>query len=83
METVIVERDLPPGYGIAEVRANAERTQWCLDAHRVRRIRSYLGPGGKLVCVFEAPDVESVRLALAKSPVPAARVFRVTVHLPG
>jgi len=36
--------------------------EWCLKLHGVRHLVSYLTPDRmRMICVFEAPDVEAVR----------------------
>ena len=48
----------------------------CLTIHRVRTLRSYLSSDGRrMVCVYQAPDVESVRVAKQKAGVPATRLW--------
>ena len=43
------------------------RNQWCLDAHGVRHVTSYLAPDGRrMICVFEAPDAEAIRRTAAQ-----------------
>jgi predicted RNA-binding protein with PIN domain len=81
METVIVERELPRSYSHDEVRSMEDLTAWCFEAYRVTRLKSYLSSDGqKIVCVLEAPDVESVRQANAKAGLPVTRIYRATVH---
>jgi hypothetical protein len=65
METIVVERTLEEPLDVAALAANGERTQACLQAHNVRFVQTYRSPDGKrVICVYEAPDAESVRLAL-------------------
>lgn len=55
----------------------------CFDLYRVRAIRSYLMPDGKrLVCVFEAPDAESVRAVLKARQSPPGTVWTCSLHTP-
>lgn len=35
---------------------------WCLKAHDVSHVLSYVSPDGRrMICVFDAPDAEAVR----------------------
>lgn len=73
---VIVERILEPALTAEQVRGLKDQTEWCLDAYRVRWQTSYLAlDGGRMVCLFEAPDVESVRMANRKAGLPEGRVY--------
>jgi len=65
METIVVERTLEEPMDVAALAANGERTLACLQAHNVRFVQTYRSPDGKrVICVYEAPDAESVRIAL-------------------
>jgi hypothetical protein len=56
----------------ATVRAGAS----CLAAHRARRMRTYLSADCKrMISLYQAPDAESVRLALQAASIPAIRVW--------
>jgi hypothetical protein len=81
METIIVERELPTSVDASQVQAMAGKADWCFTAYRVTRLRSYLSADGKtLVCVFRAPDIESVKQASRKMGVPHKRIYRASVH---
>ena len=65
METIVVERTLQEPMDVAALAADGERTLACLQAHNVRFVQTYRSPDGKrVICVYEAPDAESVRIAL-------------------
>lgn len=73
---VVVERLLEPALTPEQVLALKDRTEWCLDMYRVRWQTSYLATdGSKLVCLFEAPDAESVRMANQKADLAVGRVY--------
>jgi hypothetical protein len=53
----------------------------CLELHGCRQIESFLsGDGRRMVCVFEAPDAESVRICQRAAPLPVAEVWPGTRH---
>lgn len=65
METVIVERTLDQPANAGVLADNRERMVSCLQAHNVRFVQSYVSADGqRMICVYQAPDAESVRIAL-------------------
>ena len=61
---VVVERSFDAPQAFERVHALEEAKAWCLEQHRVRWVRSYLsGDGRRMLCLYRAPDAESVRLA--------------------
>jgi hypothetical protein len=80
-QLVVVERDLPQPFAEEDVRLAAGASQWCLEAHGCRRLESFLsGDGLRMVCVFEAPDAESVRLSQRQAEMPVSAVWPGTSH---
>lgn len=81
-EYVVVERQFP-GPVTPELFVNALREKgWCLDLHRAEYVEGYLGTDGlRAVCVFRAPDAESVRLANSQAGVPYASVWTGSMHV--
>ena len=78
MVTVFVERELEPGTQLEAVQAAEDAVAWCLSQHRVRFLRTYLSlDGSKMVCVYEAPDAESVRETQRRAGLPVAHAFSV------
>jgi hypothetical protein len=48
----------------------------CFLTHRARRMRSYLSTDGqRLVCLYHAPDAESVRIAMREAGTAVERVW--------
>lgn len=82
METVILEHTLTERYALDDT----QRDAWigeCCARHRAKLRRSYVSPDGlRVICVLEAPDAESVRLAARGSGLPFDRAYAVTVHAP-
>jgi len=82
-ELVVVERVFPTAVTAEFVSTAFKRSGWCLDLHRATYVESYLGGDGKkMVCVFRAPDAESVRLANNQGGVPYTAVWTANVHVP-
>jgi hypothetical protein len=83
MKLVIVERTMSRPVTVAELAKGAASGNACLDAHRVRLIRSLISLDGlRVVCEYEAPDAESVRLANRKLGLPFDRVWTAETFLP-
>jgi len=83
VSVVLVERSFPQPVAFEDVRA---RGASCLEAHRVRFLRSYFSRDRRrMVCLYEAPDAESVRFAQEKAGVPyeTAWTARVVEHADG
>jgi hypothetical protein len=84
MEHVVIERVFDRPVGPGEVETLEERAAPCFQMHRVRHLRTYLSPEGqRMVCLFEAPDAESVRIANREIGIPVARAWTASVHVPG
>jgi len=82
-ETVIVQRELPQPMTADDVDAIVRQSASCLDIHHAFLRRSYLAAGGELmICCFEAPDAESVRIANREAGVPMVRAWTSTIHEP-
>ena len=83
-EYVVVER-LFPSPVTPDFVAHALREKgWCLDLHRAEYVESYLAADGlRMVCLFRAPDAESVRLANEQAAVPYTNVWTASMHVPG
>jgi hypothetical protein len=81
MEIVVVERTFTEPVRFEDVQALEDRGAWCLDAHRVRFLKTYFSADRRrMICVYEAPDAESVRLAQTKAEMPFDRVWTASVH---
>jgi len=83
-ELIVVERLFPEPV-TPEFFAKALREKgWCLDLHRAEYVEGYLATDGlRAVCVFRAPDAESVRLANDQAGVPYAKVWTASMHVSG
>jgi len=76
VELVLVERRFNEPVKLEDVRKQKRENSWCLDTYRVRFLKTLLSRDRRrMLCLFEAPDTESVRLAEEKSRVPYDRVW--------
>jgi hypothetical protein len=76
MTLVIVERSFEQACDIESLQAQENGGAWCLDLHRVRFVRTYVSRDNKrMVCIYDAPDAESVRLAQGTIAMPVDRVW--------
>jgi hypothetical protein len=83
MAIVVVERIFPEPVDLARLRAAVKDNQGCLDLHQVRYLRGYLSSDRlRMVCLFEAPDAESVRIANRQVGMPYERIWTATIHEP-
>jgi hypothetical protein len=83
VSVVLVERSFPQPVSFEDIQAIEDRGAWCLEAHRVRFLRSYFSRDRRrMICLYEAPDADSVRLAQEKAGVPfeTAWTTRVVHH---
>jgi hypothetical protein len=82
VSVVLVERSFPEPVAFEDFRG---RGASCFELHRVRFLRAYLSRDRlRMLCLFEGPDAESVRMAQEKSGMPfeAAWTARVVAHGP-
>jgi hypothetical protein len=79
---VVVERAFPEVPTMEMMSELARRASWCLDAHAIELIDSYVATGQPTsFCVFAAPDAESVRTANRTTSSPYVRAWPATMHL--
>jgi hypothetical protein len=83
MELVIVERTFEQPADIESVQEAGKRAQWCLDLHNVKFVRSYVSNDRRrMMCVYEAPDAESVRIVNSTAKLPFDRVWSASLLQP-
>jgi hypothetical protein len=76
MELVIVERRFAQPVQFEDIQALEDAGSWCLDLHHVRFLRTLFSRDcRRMLCFYEAPDAEAVRLAEAKAQVPFDRAW--------
>lgn len=69
--TVLVQRSYPTPTDRDDQRRRRERAAFCLDLHQVTPRSSFIRHDGlRQLCIFEAPDVEAVRIVNRKTREP-------------
>lgn len=83
VERVVVERAFEAPVDFAEIQALEDRGAWCLQLHRVRFVQTFFSLDCRhMICLYDAPDAESVRLAQSKTGLPFERVWSAAVYVP-
>ena len=73
---VIVERSFEMPVELADLQAKEDAGQWCLDSYDVRFVRTFFSTDRRrMLCLYCAPDAESVRAAQLKAQMPLERVW--------
>ncbi len=73
---VVVERSFDQPASMEELQAREDAAAWCMEQHRVTFVRSlFSSDRRRMVCLYRAPDAESVRLAQAQAGMPVDRVW--------
>lgn len=82
-EQVAVERRFTEPVTVDAVQALEDAGAWCLDAHRVRFVRTFFSADRRrMICLYSAPDAESVRTAQQRIGMPLSRVWACTAIEP-
>ena len=80
MSLVVVERSFPEPFTAEALQGYEERGAGCLEVHGARFLYRYVGAERtRMVCLFEAPDAESVRRAQTSARIPFDRVWTARV----
>lgn len=73
---VLVTRRFAEPAVFAEIQALEEAGAGCLDTHRVCFVRTYFSADRRrMICLYRAPDAESVRIAQREAGMPVERVW--------
>ncbi|MCC5884123.1 MAG: DUF4242 domain-containing protein [Halomonas sp.] len=85
MIDVVLERRFPRPLEAELVRTLTLEAQPCFDLHRIQWQESLLARDGhRLICHFQAPDVESARIGLRQAGADVTSLWGSTVHaVPG
>ena len=76
MELVLVERRFEKAIEFADIQDLEDAGSSCLDIHHVRFLKSFFSKDRRrMLCLYEAPDAESVRLAEDQAKVPYDRAW--------
>jgi hypothetical protein len=80
---VLVTRSFEQPVRFEELQAREDAGQSCLQLHRVRFARSYFSIERKrMLCLYRAPDADSVRFAQHQASMPVERVLPVRRYAP-
>jgi hypothetical protein len=80
---VLVARRFSEPVTIGEIQALEDAGAWCLDAHKVSFLCTYFSTDRKrMICLYRAPDAESVRLAQQQAQMPFENVWAFTLVQP-
>ncbi|HSP98942.1 MAG TPA: DUF4242 domain-containing protein [Candidatus Dormibacteraeota bacterium] len=73
---VVVERAFAEPVEFAAVRTQAAADPWCRDQYGVRFLRTYFAlDRRRMICLYAAPDAESVRIVQRQIGLPHERVW--------
>jgi hypothetical protein len=81
MPLVVVERFFEKPWSRDDLNQAMEDNTWCFDTNNVTWLESFFAQDGtRCMCVYDAPDLESVRRANASSNVPSTRIWAASKH---
>lgn len=73
---VVVARSFDAPVTYESVQSLEEAGAWCLESHRVRFVQSFFAlDRRRMLCVYRAPDAESVRTAQRQAKLPVETVW--------
>jgi hypothetical protein len=73
---IVVQRSFAEPIRLEEIQAQEDAAEWCLRTHRVRFSRTFFSlDRTRMICFYEAPDSESVRLAQREARMPFDKVW--------
>jgi hypothetical protein len=79
--TLFLERRFSAPRKPDDVLADAIRSAECFGLHKVSWCWSFLSlDGGRMLCSFSAPDMESARIAMRQNEIDATVLWRGTLH---
>jgi hypothetical protein len=80
---VLVTRSFDQPVRFEDLQGLEDEAQDCLQLHRVRFVRTFFSTDGKrMLCLYQAPDAESVRIAQQRASMPLERVLAVRRYAP-
>jgi uncharacterized protein DUF4242 len=80
MEIVVVERSFEQPLDINDMQATQKGFRWCLELHNVEFLHSYISSDRRrMICLYRAPDAESVRIVNATAKVQFDRVWSASL----
>jgi len=83
MATVVVERSFGEPTTVEALQGVEDAGAWCLDLYKVIFLRSLFSADCKrMLCLYQAPDAESVRLAQQQAKMPVDRIWACRNYTP-
>jgi hypothetical protein len=80
MEQVIVERTFTDPIQNDHIEDLRTRLAWCREQNGVRYVRGYLSRDRRrMICVYEAPDAESVRRYNRQASLPYDSIWTASI----
>jgi Nickel responsive protein SCO4226-like len=80
---VLVERRFDAPVALADIQAIEDAGASCLEMHQVSFLRTFFSADRKrMICLYRAPDAESVRIAQREAKMPVEDVWAFTVVRP-
>jgi hypothetical protein len=80
MVRVIVERVFAEPVTQADLDAAVERGRECFSVRGIRRVSTRASfDGRRMICEYDAPDAESVRVANDKANIPYERIWAARI----
>lgn len=79
MTLVAVERAFETTQQLGELQAKLRAAAWCFEAQRVRFRQTFFARDGRrMICIYEASDVESVRTTQRTAGLPVEHAWAAT-----
>jgi hypothetical protein len=83
LANVAVERRFADPVTLESLQALEDAANWCLQQHHVIFLRTYFSTDRKnMVCLYHAPDAESVRIAQRRAGMPFNRIWACRNYTP-
>jgi hypothetical protein len=83
LASVVVERRFDTPVTVESLQDIEDTSAWCLEAHKVSFLRTYFSADQRnMICLYQAPDAESVRLAQQQAGMPFERVWACRHYTP-
>lgn len=79
MRLVVVERTFEEPQSFDDLQSIEDRFAWCLETNRVVFVKTVFSADRKrMLCFYEAPDVEAVRRAQRTAGMPYDAIYAVS-----
>jgi hypothetical protein len=83
LPNVLVKRRFPDPVRLEDIQAIEDAGAWCLETHQVQFVCTFFSfDRRRMICLYRAPDAESVRLAQRQAGMPLDEVWAFQAVLP-